>query len=38
MDPSDPYYLGELPGILAFVLGVGLICLIGWAVDKVKKQ
>lgn len=35
---ADPYYLGQLPGLLAFVLGVGLICLVGWAIDKVKKR
>lgn len=37
-DPTDPFYTGgALPTGLAFIIGVGVILLVGWLIGRREK-
>lgn len=37
MNLQDPYYLGAFPGLLAFLAGLVVICLVASLIDGKKK-
>lgn len=38
MNVSDPYYIGALPALAQFVIGVGILAVVGWALSPRKKK
>lgn len=36
-NPTDGYYLGDMPSLGIFVIGAALVLLFGWWVEKGKK-
>ena len=38
MNPSDPYYLGALPSVVQFCIGLGIVTVIGWVIAPRRKK